>query len=148
MHDQLSLCVWRCTENVSYWQRKHPRSSWRLQPHKSNNNMIQSVAPELPGTKAQTKEYAWRKPLLQLHRQQRMALLDIKERLHYVYYIMYIMFTTYCERFIYEYIGLLFCEGILKYTILRIKSLKTIIQVYRRFSPPLDTEVNLMSFRS
>jgi hypothetical protein len=39
--------------------------------------MNQLVPPELPGTKPPTKEYTRRNPWLQLHMQQRMALLDI-----------------------------------------------------------------------
>ena len=42
--------------------------------------MSHPVLPELPGTKPSTKEYTWSYPWLQMHRQQRMALLDIKGR--------------------------------------------------------------------
>ena len=42
--------------------------------------MSHPVLPELPGTKPSTKEYTQSCPLLQTHRQQKMALLDIKGR--------------------------------------------------------------------
>jgi hypothetical protein len=42
--------------------------------------MNQPVPPELPGTKPPTKVYTWRDPWLQLHRQQKRALLDINGR--------------------------------------------------------------------
>jgi hypothetical protein len=35
--------------------------------HRKNNNMNQSVPPELPGTKPPTKDYTCRKPWLQPH---------------------------------------------------------------------------------
>ena len=40
--------------------------------------MSHPVLPELPGTKTSTRHYTWRYPRLQTHRQQRMALLNIK----------------------------------------------------------------------
>jgi hypothetical protein len=42
--------------------------------------MNQPVPPELPVTKLPTKEYTWMDPWLQLHMQQRMALLAINGR--------------------------------------------------------------------
>ena len=42
--------------------------------------MSHPVLPELPGTKPSTKEYTSSYPCLQIHRQQRMALLGIKGR--------------------------------------------------------------------
>jgi hypothetical protein len=42
--------------------------------------MNQPVSPELPGTKAPTKEDTWRDLWLQLHMYQRMALSDISGR--------------------------------------------------------------------
>ena len=43
-------------------------------------HMYQPVLPEIPGAKPPTKECAWRDPWLQMHKQQRMTLLDIKGR--------------------------------------------------------------------
>ena len=42
--------------------------------------MSHPVPPELPGIKPSTNEYTWTYPWLQMHRQQRMALLDIEVR--------------------------------------------------------------------
>ena len=42
--------------------------------------MSHPVLPELSGTKTSTREYTWSYPWLQTHRQQRMALLDVKGR--------------------------------------------------------------------
>ena len=44
------------------------------------HNMSHPVLPELPKTKSSTRECTWSYPWLQMHRQQRMALLDIKGR--------------------------------------------------------------------
>jgi hypothetical protein len=49
-------------------------------PRRKNNNVNQADIPELPGTKPPTKEYTWRDQWLQMHMQQRMALLDINGR--------------------------------------------------------------------
>ena len=46
---------------------KGPKEVKRFAAHRRNNNMYQSVLPELPGTKPPTKEYTWRDPWLQLH---------------------------------------------------------------------------------